>query len=58
MTQKHNLAELQHELNNAEAELAGIRRESSQLEVELQKRQEDLKRSKNSEREIQLDLEV
>jgi len=52
------LAELQQELNNAEAELTNIKRQHAQLEPELQKRRDDLKQIRLSVREMQLEIEV
>jgi predicted nuclease with TOPRIM domain len=52
------LAELQQELNNAEAEMNSIKRQHAQLEPELQKRKDDLKKIRLSIREMQIEIEV
>jgi chromosome segregation ATPase len=55
---RQQIAGLGQELNNAEGELSGIRRECAQLDLELQHRQEDLRKHKNSIRDLKLEIEV
>jgi predicted nuclease with TOPRIM domain len=55
---RQQIHELAQDMSNAEAELAGIRRECNQLEPELRKRQEDLKHLKDAIRDLKLEMEV
>uniref|UniRef100_A0A914I5F6 Structural maintenance of chromosomes protein 4 n=1 Tax=Globodera rostochiensis TaxID=31243 RepID=A0A914I5F6_GLORO len=53
--EQQSIGELQQQMNNAEAELAAIRRECELLETELQQRQGQLNKMQKNLREFELD---
>ncbi|KAL3101394.1 hypothetical protein niasHT_021512 [Heterodera trifolii] len=53
--EQQSIGELQQQMNNAEAELTGIRRECAQLETELQQRQGQLNKMQKDLRDFELD---
>ena len=55
---RQEIAALEQEKNNIEAELTTIQRESNQLEPELRSREEDLKRISDSIRNLKFEIEV